>query len=234
MTKTWEELSPKLDYFMDDELRLDAGGEEKKRRFPIPLRIFAWNWAQKMLCAHTPRQRKVELTIDTGNRAAVIPDDLYAIEGIYDAELEQWWRPMRMEPGDIRYRDEDLPEWWIWGRHIYLETAPSYDTTDLTLYYWAYYPDVAFEIKEDELVITRNVIYTPGWAEAALCHLATAFCWTPGAISAADINEYKITVDSGTPLHNPRSQQAREHLFWWNVILENQPRPQVMVYRNAN
>jgi len=231
MARNWTELNSLLDWFMDDKERGGPGGEPRPRRFPVPLRITGWNWAQRALCSHTPRARSETLTIDTGKRTAILPPDLFAIDSIYDARKEKWWRPMRREPGDTRYLDDDLPEFWEWAGHLYMETQVEYDSADVILYYWAYYPDIRYRVNDDdEIDIIQEQIYTPDWAEAALCHLTTAFCWTPGAIMAADINEYKINVDAGNPLQNPRSQQAREHLFWWNVLLEAHPRPLVHRY----
>lgn len=231
MVRNWDELNARLDYFMDDPDRTEPGGPIATPRFPTILRIMGFNWAQNMLCSHSPRELSMPLVIDRGNRSAVLPDDLYAVDAIYDGDIEQWWRPMRREPGDIRYEDDDLPEYWVWGDRLFMEKDVEYDSTDVTLYYWGYYPEIEYTQNNGEVTITQPQIYSPLWAESALFHLTTAFCWTPGAVMAADINEYKITVDSGNPLQNPRSQQAREHLFWWNVILESHPSPQI--YKQA-
>jgi len=241
MIRNWKEFNIILDLFTDDAERSEGGGDlgipdveftEGTPRFSEPLRIMGFNFALNMLCTHTPRAREMTLVIDEGNQSAVMPDDLYAIDAIYDAGRELWWRPMRYEPGDVRYQNDDLPEYWVWGRKIHLESSVDYGSSDLRLFYWAYYPEIRYRIeKNDEdknvVVMTDEVIYAPLWAESALAHMTTAFCWQPGACMAADINEYKISVDSGNPLQNPRSQQAREHLFWWNVILDQHARPQI-------
>ncbi len=220
MIRTWEEVNSKLASFTGDMER-----EGKELRFPVKLRIDGWNWAQKMLCAHTPRSRKMDLVIDTHNRSAVLPDDFYAVEGVYHKGKEKWLRPMRRTPGDVMYVEDDLPEYWVWANSMYLEFRAEYETSDITLLYWAYYPDVEYD---EEINLTQNQVYVPNWSVGGLLHLTMAYCWTPGAVMAADINEYKINVDAGNPLQNPRSQQAREHLYWWNVISDSFPHPQVV------
>lgn len=212
---TWTRVNVKLDLFLDDAERAGAA-----RLFPVPLRIEAWNWAQRILTCHTPRQRTTILTIDTGKRQAVLPSDFLAMEGIYDADRECWWRPMRRNPGDIRYTDEELPEFWTWANQVFLEDEISYTAGDLRLYYWAYYPEVEYKLDGDTVTYTQEQIHTPLWAELALCHLTTATCMMPGEVFAADINQYKIRIEAGTPLHNPRAESSKFHLEWWNSLID--------------
>ena len=95
---TWTGVNRKIDHFVGDF----EGDTELT--FSEALRIEAWNWAQDILCAHTPRQREITAEIDTGQRAIILPSDFYAIEGLYDSDKERWWWPMRRRPGDRRPR----------------------------------------------------------------------------------------------------------------------------------
>ncbi len=218
MTTTWTKVDAKLDLFLNDPER--TGGSQL---FSVPLRIESWNWAQRMLCYHTPRKRRVVPKIDTGKRSIILPGDFYMVDSIYDSNREKWWRSMRRRPGDIRYTDEDLPEFWVWGNEMFLEDNVSYGSTDLTLYYWAYYPEVEYETVDNVTTVQGEQIHTPDWAELALVHLVTATCMMPGEVFAADINQYKIRIESGTPLHNPRAESAKYHLWWWNTIIDSFP-----------
>ena len=222
MATTWTRIDRKLDLFLDDALRLGADGEPKSRLFPVPLRVEAWNWAQGVLCYHTPRARTMTLVVEEGKREAVLPPDLFAVEGIYDSDREKWWRPTHFLPGDIRYTDEELPEYWRFGNRLYLEDTIKYASTDLALYYWAYWPDVEYELDDDDNIdyYTQEQVHTPRWAELALCHLTTATCMMPLELFASDINQYKIRVEAGTPLDNPRAQSANFHLLWWNTLID--------------
>jgi hypothetical protein len=212
---TFSSLQTKLDYFLDD-----AYSAGQARRFPLPTRLMAWNWAQKYFVNHTPREQSATLSIGTGGRQASLPDDFLAVKGIYDSGDEYWWREMEIKPGDYRHTDSDVPEFWIWGDTMYLERGMT-GSTDLTLYYWAYYPSITYTIGANDEAITylSETIYTPSWAELPLCYLTTAICWHPGVVLASDINEWRIMVDAGTPMHNPRQAAAREALWWYNHLL---------------
>jgi len=51
MTTTWDVLNAKLSYFLNDVPK--AGGAYKHR---LPLRVDAWNWAQREFTQHTARE----------------------------------------------------------------------------------------------------------------------------------------------------------------------------------
>lgn len=217
---TFDQIDRKLNLFVND---VEASTEDEPARFSLPLRVEAWNWAQRQLCAHTPRQIEMELTVNSGNRSAVLPSDYFCADRIYDSARSMWWRPMRRRPGDIRYENDDIPEFWTWGGKMMFEDSIDYDSGQLTLYYWAYYPDIELDPGRDEVVYRQAQVFTPRQFESALLHLTAAFCWTPGAAEAFDLNEWKITIDSGTPIHNPRAMGAREHLFWYNTLMDSFP-----------
>lgn len=213
VTTTWTAVNTKLDLFLDDAER-----EGSDRLFPIALRVEAWNWAQRALCHHTPRQRSVTLVIDTDTRKAILPSDFYAMRGLYDKEREKWWRGIWLEEGDVQYTDDDLPEYRIWGGEMCLEDEISHGDTDYTLYYWAYWPDVEYDATDEQY--EQEQIYVPRWAELPLVHLTTATCLMPMELFSADLNQYKIRVEAGNPLQNPRAQSADFHLAWWNRLLD--------------
>lgn len=218
---TWAAVNRKLDIFLKDD--------DVEPRYSTVLRIMSWNAAQRVFVSHTPLSKSMRLEIDTGNRTAILPPDFYAIESIYDSDRGIWWRPMRRRPGDVALPDDDLPEYWIWGGRIHLEANVPYDHDDLTMYYWAYYPDVTYVEGDDGSVdVQDDIITIPMWAEPALLHLTAAFVFQPDAIAAADINQWDIKIDSGTPLMNPRAQQAREHLFWYDTIVNRFPQAVVV------
>lgn len=225
MAVTFSSLQTKLDRFADDELTTDASGDAEERRFTLPSRIDSWNWAQRYFVHHTPRQRSCTLEIDTDGRSAVLPDDFFEVYGIYDSYEETWWHRTSFKPGDYRALDDDTLEYWVWDGAIILETDEDHGTDDLTLYYWAYWPDVEFSVgdTDEDITYEQESVYTPKWAELALVHLCIAWCWQPMAITANDINEWRIRVDSGTPMHNPRQAAAWDHYKWYNAILGHVP-----------
>jgi len=223
---TWAELMRKLDWFLGDSI--EASENDSDRTFPEILRIESWNWAQNLFCAHTPLARQTHLNIEEGGREALLPPDFYKVEGLYDADNSRWWWPMRRRPGDVREADDDVQEFWIRGDRMFLESEIEYTDNELTLHYWAYYPKVEYvgvlnEPDEGSPYTTPDVrkdsILTPQWAELALCHLTSANCHQPGSITASDINQWDIAIDSGTPMMNPRAEQAKLNLWWYDTII---------------
>jgi len=213
-TGTWDSVNDKLDLFLGKSW--EADGTNLKS---LPLRIEAWNWAQRVFVHHTPLQQYATLSFLAGGRSALLPEDYYAIDGIYDSTEERWWKPMRRRPGDIRYVDDEVLEYWVWADKIILENEYTVGATDLTLYYWAYYPDVTYNVE----TVGEDVLMTPRWAELALAHLTTANIMQPMEVFASDINQYKIRIESGNPEHNPRAQSALYHLNWYNMLLSLHP-----------
>ena len=221
MAVTWTKVNSKLDQFLDDAPRYNAAGDLITPLFVEVLRIESWNWAQRILVHHTPRARTMSLVLEESEREAVLPDDFFALQGLYDADNERWWRPVDWEPGDVRYADDDSERYWIFAGRLYLEKDVDVDSTDFTLYYWAYYPDVEYTVDDDGNVdaYKQDRIYTPRWVEPAMGHLTTVHCMMPKEVFASDINQYKIRVDSGNPMHNPRQQSALHHLDMWNRLI---------------
>lgn len=221
-TITWEELDLKLDLFLDDEL--DEEDEESSKTYSLPQRIDAWNWSQRLLALHSPRQRESELTADAGKRSAILPPDFLAVWRIYDSDRQRWLRQMENPgAGAVRYVDDELAQFWVWGSQLKFERTVEIGSSDLTLYYWAYWPEIEYKLSDDDYIILANEILVPAWSVLALCHLTAATCLQPGALQAARIRQWNIRVDSGRPTDNSRAQQAREHLWWWHAILNGVP-----------
>lgn len=213
-TTTWELVNTRLDAFLKD---VEVEGEWN---YPPAHRVAAWNWAQRMLCYHTPRTRSTTLVIDSDGRSAILPSDFLGMWRVYDAETERWLRrmPMQIESG-IRYQDAEMGQWWVWGGCLYLEMTKTVGSTDLTMYYYAYYPEIVIEELDGDTFHVESKILTPPWAELALCHLTAATLLVPGSLEAARLRQWNIRIDSGTPLQNSRAMQAREHLWWWKALL---------------
>lgn len=164
-------------------------------------------------------QLSVRPAFDTGGRSILLPQNFIRPMGLYDSDDDRWWWRYNPTQGDIMFNDGDTSEFWLWGDRIYLMDKRSYSDDDLTLYYYGYYPDITIQEDGDGYTFPEEDVLTPDWAEVALLHLGTAFCWQPAAIEAAELNEYKLAVEAGTPVHNPRSLQAREHLYWYDQIV---------------
>ena len=230
MTTTWTVVNKKLDVLLDDPEDVHDDGAVKRPAYGEVLRIESWNWAQDILCLHTPRQCKIDLTILGGNREAAMPAGWFAISGIYDATEEQWWTPMDRRPGYHQADDETGLEYWVWDDRLYLQDSVS-DRT-LTLYYWAYWPKIEHEVGDNvgrddtpvyEITYKEEQIITPRWAEMALAHLTCANCMVPGAVESSDLGQWKVWIDAGNPNHNPRLQQVWFHIKMYDNALARMP-----------
>lgn len=223
-TTQWAKIDLKLNVFLKD-MPLTQTGEARERSYTQPQRLSAWNWAQRKLAMHTPQEKIVYPTIDADGRSAILPPDLLGIRQIYDADEKRWMRPKparSTKAGSIRYDDDDLAQFFLWGGKLYFEQEIDASHA-LTMYFWAYWPEVLYEMDGETLVLTQDKIFTPPWAELALCHLTAATCLIPGAIDAAIQRQYNIRIDSGTPLDNSRAAMAHEHVWWWNYLVDSVP-----------
>ena len=212
MAATWDEVNARLSLFLDDD------GETK---YTAPLRVWAWNAAQRVLAVHhSPRERTASLTMEDDERSAVLPDDFVAVWKIYDSDRRRWYSEYKPGATYKRSTDAELGQYWVWGNKLYFERSIDIDSTDATLYYAAYWPEITYTEVEGEYVYPNDEVLVPNWAELPLTHLAAATCLQPGAIEAAKNRNYNLSViDSGTPIQNSRAQQAREHLWWWVTLL---------------
>lgn len=214
----WERIDAQLSTFLSDSGTTD--GTTVTYLYDQPQRISAWNWSLSFLTMHTPRQRKVLLVVDADERSAVLPPDFLEVWRIYDADEKRWmYRKRKFNEGAYRYDDDEVEEFWLWGGDLLFERSLTIGASELTLYYYAYWPEISYEEESGGYTILDGEILCPPWAVAPLCHLTSAFCLIPGAIQAARTRQWNIRIDSGTPLDNSRAQQAREHVWWWNTLV---------------
>jgi hypothetical protein len=218
--QTWDQLNTKLDLFLKDE---PDPGADRVRIYTIPMRVAAWNWAQRFLAiAHTPRQLRAEVTADSDGRSVIVPADFLGVWRIYDEDQSRWMHHMPPpEGGQVYYNSDEICQYWSWGSTITLDKTVSLSGSGLVLYYVAYWPEIAVELQSDEetYICTSGAIVLPPWTILPVLHLTAATLMMPGAIEAARTRQWNIRVDSGTPTDNVRAQQAREHLRWWNNLL---------------
>lgn len=212
MASTWDEVNTKLSLFLDDE-----GGTN----YSVPLRVWAWNAAQRVLAVHhTPREKTTSLTMESGERSAVLPPDFIAVWKIYDSDQQRWYSEYRPGATYKRSTDSELGQYWVWGNKLYFEKSIDVSNTDHTMYYAAYWPDITYQVVDSEYAYTDDEVIIPDWAELPVTHLTAATCLQPGALEAAKDRNYNLSViDSGTPIQNARAVQAREHVWWWTMLL---------------
>jgi len=222
--RTWDEIDDRLSYFLDDTTT-----DETDRTWRERLRINSWNWAQDMFCAHTPLSKVVTLEVLADTRTGRLPDDFYAMDMLHDTTEDRWLSTARRRQGDIRYTDDDVLEYWLWGGELKLEKAYTEAGTDLQLYYWAFYPALEFVVDATTGAVTveQNQIHTPRWAELALLHLTAANILAPGEMQASYLGEWDTRQDSGNPIQNPRLKSIEFHVRMYDDILGRFPKANV-------
>lgn len=224
---TFDEINTTLCLFLDDSPKEG----ELKYQFPLPLRIAGWNWAQQVFQNHTLREATCSVVVDEAKRSATLPNDLVSIATIYDNLNERTYARRSFAAGGHRNDYSENFAYWTWGGRL------RFDRTviePLVLEYYATWPNITYNVNnEGKVVYVNDAVLVPEWAHKALAHLTTAAVLHPPAITAAMSNEYKIKIDSGTPLDNPREQQARAELWWYNELIALCP-VQTRVYGAGN
>lgn len=139
-------------------------------------------------------------TIPINTTELDLPTDLYHIEGIYDLALESYLEENILSPG--------LPTASESG-NMYLEYPESHvsflaEVEDGgTLYYAAYWTEPELD---------ADVIEAPAAAMPGIAFYAASYCLLPRAVSSANIRQYNMKVDSGTPEENPIMTMANHYM----------------------
>jgi hypothetical protein len=222
-TTTWTIVNAQLDLFLSDEELEAASDLVASESHPEALRIDGWNWAQRLLASHTPRQVETVLTVNSDGRSCELPDDYFDVCRVWFADTQRFaYHKTSWIQGETMRTNQEIDRFWIWGRKLLFDR--TIETDEATLYYWAYWPEVHYRVAADDtLEYVAEEIIVPPWSFAALMHLTAAIVLQPGAISAARIRNWNMKVDSGTPEENSRAAQAREHWRWWRDILSSVP-----------
>jgi len=213
MATTWEAISKQFVWFLEEAVATEAEWLESAR-------IDAWNMAQRIFTSHTALEKFATATL-AADYTILLPEDFFILASIYDSENELIAAPVKFKVGyDIP--DPARTEYWIWGSnlHVTAQTAPA----TVGLYYYAFWPDVLYQVEEDgSVTIIEGSILVPGWSVPALLHLSTAVLMQPKSVQSSMNREYNIKIDSGGPDDNARRTQAREHLWWYRELLKEHP-----------
>lgn len=223
----WSDVNAILNVFLDDTA--DADGNYQ---FGQQLRIDGWNFAQDAFGQHTLLEKTLTpLTIESDGRTVLLPSDFREAAMIYEP-VAPYAVYVRREftPGALRQTafDELAQTFWGWAGRLHFGTVVTGHT--LTLDYWAAWPKVTYTLDAESVpTLVNTTLSVPEWATLPLLHLTTAYCLQPQAIRAALTRNSNIRIDSGTPEDNSRRVQAREHLWWYETLL-NKHSPQVRTY----
>jgi len=170
----FDELNLKLSVFLDDAQ--DSKGEYQ---FSLPLRCDGWNFAQEVFAEHTLAEKTVQLSAEADGRTVLLPPDFVAVGMVYDTTWTYIQR--RFTPGSRRDDLENGSAYWLWAGIMHFDLTVS----DLTLDYFASWPQLKYSQNEAGEVAVSGSISVPDWARLPLIHLTAAYCLQPYAIRAA-------------------------------------------------
>lgn len=216
MATTWSAIETDL-----RRLLKDTSTTASDQAFSTRDLVWAWNSAQRHFTHHTPRQ-VIETTLVVGSdgRTATLPVDFYEMGRLYDPTSERWWEPMLWQPGGHYDDTSSTYAYAIWGHELKLYDDVGSDNS-FELWYYAYWPDVVYNASASDVVEERILI--PIWAECAVLHLAGALSLNPLAVESAKLRQWNIKIDSGTPVDNPRSEEAWDLYKWYTVLVAAYP-----------
>jgi hypothetical protein len=211
----WADIAPQLSFFLDDN---PATGEADYQ-FPLPLRIAGWNFAQNAFSSHTLRERTAIVTVT--NRVVTLPDDFNTLGLLLDTGNKHIYSRMSLQEG-MTFNEAMMSDYsyWMWSGKLFIENDRS---SQLTMHYFADWPDVTFTVTNGVTTVVADDIYVPKWSLRPLFELVAAYCLEPNAIRAAMDRNYDIRIASGNPLMNSRQAQAREHAWWYDYLLSKIP-----------
>jgi hypothetical protein len=145
-----------------------------------------------------PKPNTDTITGDGSAVAFVLPTDLYEIQAITVNESGEMLPSAVFHPGSYHGEDIDKTNDWIEypsGSVTFSKALDSGEVYDL--WYTAYWTP------PDDMEDENDVLEVPEVLITAVAYYSSAYALMPGAVSAADIRQWNIDVDSGTPAHNP-------------------------------
>jgi hypothetical protein len=141
--------------------------------------ILPWAWKTKVY------------SIVNDTTALELPSDVYRVEGVYDSNNNSYLNETIMSAGYPRA--SEAGNIWLEYPEGYLTFGDALDNGG-DLYYAAYWAEPTL----DDEIIEAPAMIIPG-----LAFYAASYCLLPRALSAGNLGQYKMKVDSGVPTDNP-------------------------------
>ncbi len=208
MTTTLNQLKSMTLRLLDDTPS-EVDGEVRGAKYSADLLLDATRAA---LVAATGRLWKASVSSIAGvSGSALLPDDFIEVEGILDLEAGKFLPENSITP--LGYWSEEMitgnaymlyPE----GSITFVEDLPS---AGASLYYTASW---------NEPTSGSDPMDTPDYANTALSFYCASYCAASKSVTTADIGQYKVKVDSGTPTDNPLIDLSNFLLNRFNIEIE--------------
>lgn len=162
--------------------------------------------AHMALMPWVPKPATATLSSGSDGILLSLPADLYAIQALQLVSSGEFLPRSTLTPRSIRHSEGTVID-WIDYPYGYVSLSKSYDEgTEFKLYYLAYWNQPASEND------TTFVLEVPRMAHQGLVYYACAHCLCPQSVNSANIRQFNLRIDSGTPEDNPLKVEAQRFL----------------------
>jgi len=211
MSTTFNEIKSITVRLLNDTPTL-ANGEISGGQYNADLLYDATKAAMTAITTRVWKAATVTLAGSSGS--ALLPVNFIEIEGVLDLYAGKWLPESSIVP--LEFWDEERITGNAWIQ--YPEGSISF-VTDLpedgaVLYYTAEW---------DMPTSGSDLMDTPDYANFAISLFAASYCAITKAVTAADLGQYKVKVDSGRPTDNPLIDLSNFLLARYGVELERLP-----------
>lgn len=163
--------------------------------------------AHDAILTWVPRLAVATVTSGSDGVTLVLPSDLYAVQAVQRMENGEFLRKATMAAGTMRNSDAIQVVDWIEYPTGYISLGADVgEGEEFKLHYLALWDIPASEADLD------FVITPPRYALQGMVYYAGAFCILPSGVSSAQLRQFNLRVDSGTPVDNPLKDMADQLL----------------------
>jgi hypothetical protein len=159
------------------------------------------------------KRDSIVLTADEEAVSFELPEDLYRITAVFSADDGVYLKEDILSAGQAPGSDLESNQDWMEYPEGYINLANA-PTEDVTVYYAA-----CWEVPVED----DDVIEAPVWTHRALVFYAASYALLNAASSSANIRQWNVTVDSGTPVMNPMRDMSTYYLERFRIEMERMP-----------
>jgi len=142
-----------------------------------------------------------------------MPADMYRVTAVFDTDSGLYIPQNLLSAGQSPGADLESNQDWMEYPEGYLSLANA-PTSTIVLHYGA-----TWEVPVDD----DDVIEAPAWVSRALVFYAASYALLDKASSAANIRQWNVEVDSGTPVMNPMRDMSTYYLERFRIEMERMP-----------
>ncbi len=153
------------------------------------------------------------LEADGATSSWELPEDLYRITAVFDADSGLYIENNSLSAGTAPGAEIQSNQDWLEypEGEISLARAPD---SDVTLFYGARWAEPEADADEIE---------APSWCHRALVFYAASYALMEKASASANIRQWNVRVDSGSPVMNPMKDMSSYYLERFKIEVDRMP-----------